>query len=927
MNPDEMNMSADETAEQPVDASQTGGQDPAVPAAEDAAREAAAQRERAEKTARTRDLVVARHARTELGQDADPTTEELQALILSADAEAQVSREYGERGETGPHLFRGVDGEHRLTVFGTAHVFESSGVSDLRRVFEEDSPDLVFREGTADFSFDPALSDEQVLERYGEQVYFERLARAKGIEVRSWDVPWVETMRDVLQRGHAPDAIVAWMMSQGTKHILKQGKVPSRETLADVLKVVCTPVMVEALQRDTGVSLDVNQLDLDRIAQEYLGKPLAQLDFETVEAHANPWQRGPTNDILRRMNELRDARAIALIAEAKRAGRRAFVLAGGDHVLAWQPALEALYPQHEFRTLESGAEERLSPELRHAFLSTWSEVISGKVPDARVVEASGSFIGTVRHLFQAELDGHLENLAAQQGIELPPLPSLPPEATAEAQLDFVRALTTRIHVAQNGNNACFTPRLSRELNGMDCSMSTWVMQHELRKVGIEVTWGSPVGHAIGIVTLRNGEQYYADGQGGFVERISAEARPLPDGGSVLDITNWRDIQGRRPSFFPRYVFVTPDGDVAATVANIDSMLYKQHLEPITEAQRQERGAEDVRIVEQLQPYAQRVQDALRPYATDERDHEGNELSPLNRVLEVVFPAANAVYQRPEFIEDESRMSMDFHRARELLGERMVFGPEAVRAAFGIELKPEDVPPIPYSREQLERARESGEVLVLRIDRDAEGRSLTPQCMYELSSARSTPAFSEASGAVQDAIDLDMEFFTREAPRAGWVLVRAGEMSGTRHLSYDAQAALIRKDGDALRRELERIPQTWDRYGILPEQRPPVPTLEELHAAMTALPDGAELPSAADVVYDFLLRRATTGELLITDMSVATRSRVQELPAIDEPERPIDVGLSDRDGIAFHWRRSMDFGRPGVTKPGAVPGIPIGYIQH
>lgn len=323
---------------------------------EGTARETAARRERQEKVARARDISDARRVRAELGHAIDPTTEELQSLILSADAEAQVSREFGERGETGPHLFRGVDGEQRLTVFGTAHVFDRAEVGDLRRAFEEASPDLVLREGTVDFAIDPTLSDEQVLERYGEQVYLERLARAKGIEVRSWDVPWEETMRDAIAHGHAPEVIVAWMMAQGTKHLLKQGRVPSREALAEILKVVRSPAVVEALRRDTGFEFDPDRFDLDRIAREHLGKPLAELDFDTAEAHANPWQRGPTNDVLRRMNELRDARAIALIAEAKRAGKHAFVLAGGDHVLAWQPALEALYPQHEFETFaESSA--------------------------------------------------------------------------------------------------------------------------------------------------------------------------------------------------------------------------------------------------------------------------------------------------------------------------------------------------------------------------------------------------------------------------------------------------------------------------------------------------------------------------------------------------------------------------------------------
>lgn len=620
-------------------------------------REVAARRERLEKTARARDIVDARRMRVELGQGAGPTIEELQSLILSADAEAQISRELGERGETGPHLFRGVDGEQRLTVFGTAHVFDRAEVGDLRRAFEEASPDFVLREGTVDFTIDPALSDEQVLERYGEQVYLERLAHAKGIEVRSWDVPWEETMRDAIAHGHAPDAIVAWMMAQGTKHLLKQGRVPSRETLADILKVVRTPAVVEALRRDTGFEFDPDRLDLDRIGREHLGKSLAELDFDTAEAHASPWQRGPTNDVLRRMNELRDARAITMIAEAKRDGRRSFVLAGGDHVLAWQPALEALYPQHEFETLaEPRAMEIAVPvEIQRSIFRVWSEVVSGRSFEGDLPTSPEQLTTTLRGMVDGELDGHLELLAQRQGKELPPLPELRDGASPEEQLAFVRVLTERIYAVQNENNACFTPRLSRDLNGMDCSMSTWVMQYELAKTDIQFEWGSPVGHAIGIVTLRNGERYYADGQGGFVEHIDTVERALPSGGLVIEIANWQEIQEQRPSFFPRYVFVMPNGDVESTIANVDSMLYKQHLGSITDAQRQELGQENARIVEQLQPYALSVQDALRPFATGERDGDGHEVSPLNRILEAVFPASDAMYQRPEFHADESRM--------------------------------------------------------------------------------------------------------------------------------------------------------------------------------------------------------------------------------------------------------------------------------
>ena len=44
------------------------------------------------------------------------------------------------------------------------------------------------------------------------------------------------------------------------------------------------------------------------------------------------------------------------------------------------------------------------------------------------------------------------------------------------------------------------------------------------------------------------------------------------------------------------------------------------------------------------------------------------------------------------------------------------GPEAIKAAFGVELSPEEIPPIKFTKEQLERARDLGQFLVLRLDK-------------------------------------------------------------------------------------------------------------------------------------------------------------------------------------------------------------------
>ncbi len=304
-------------------------------------------------------------------------------------------------------------------------------------------------------------------------------------------------------------------------------------------------------------------------------------------------------------------------------------------------------------------ERAISPELRRTFFAAWSEVVSGREPDGEPPVSNKELHKKLIELIDRELEGHLALLAKQQNKELPPLIELRAEATPAEQLSYVQQVTARVHAVQNGNNACITPRLSRELNGMDCSMSTWAMRHELtqpsaQRAGITFAWGAPTGHSVGIVTLSDGETFYADGQGGFVEKIDVGVRQISDESKVFDIQNWEEIQSRHSAFFPRYVFSGQTIGVAATIGNVDSMLYKQYLGPITDDVRKKYG-EDALIVEQLQPYARATQEKLRAVASHKNDADGNEISPLNEVLDMIRPENERMHASEEYRVDTERL--------------------------------------------------------------------------------------------------------------------------------------------------------------------------------------------------------------------------------------------------------------------------------
>lgn len=83
-------------------------------------------------------------------------------------------------------------------------------------------------------------------------------------------------------------------------------------------------------------------------------------------------------------------------------------------------------------------------------------------------------------------------------------------------------------------------------------------------------------------------------------------------------------------------------------------------------------------------------------------------------------------------EDGVETSID--QAREIMGADF-YGPEEIANTFGIELKKEEIPGIPYNPEDLVKAAKLGEKLILRISHDSEGNPMTMQRMNQIMDPR------------------------------------------------------------------------------------------------------------------------------------------------------------------------------------------------
>ena len=125
------------------------------------------------------------------------------------------------------------------------------------------------------------------------------------------------------------------------------------------------------------------------------------------------------------------------------------------------------------------------------------------------------------------------------------------------------------------------------------------------------------------------------------------------------------------------------------------------------------------------------------------------------------------------IEGTLQEQMDM--AKEVMGEEF-FGFQEVKKAFGIEINPEGIPEIPFSREELEKAKELNQFLVLRINMASDGKPLTLQKINEILKGKVSDGSKllyadDGTGKIKsDSWYKDEGFSKVDKPKLAWALV-------------------------------------------------------------------------------------------------------------------------------------------------------------
>ena len=120
-----------------------------------------------------------------------------------------------------------------------------------------------------------------------------------------------------------------------------------------------------------------------------------------------------------------------------------------------------------------------------------------------------------------------------------------------------------------------------------------------------------------------------------------------------------------------------------------------------------------------------------------------------------------------------------------------FGPQEIRAVFGFELPADKIPGITYTKEQLEQAKAEGMMLVLFVDTDAQGNSLSAQRMRELTEPLYASAPDKGKLLHDTSWYKDEAFYTTENPERRWRLVSKEPLPNTTSKTYANQTKELR----------------------------------------------------------------------------------------------------------------------------------------
>lgn len=157
------------------------------------------------------------------------------------------------------------------------------------------------------------------------------------------------------------------------------------------------------------------------------------------------------------------------------------------------------------------------------------------------------------------------------------------------------------------------------------------------------------------------------------------------------------------------------------------------------------------------------------------------LSGKMRPISIVSPQ-----EKPE--KGGASLGPNLERAKRIFGADFL-GPQAIEKAFGIKVASSELPSIPFTEEELLKAKDLGQFLILRIGKFSNGDFLSMQNM-----ANRLRAQFQAAGKGKILYNTDWykdeTFYTTEVPKTRWALVSKTVIPGSSGKNYLEQTQAL-----------------------------------------------------------------------------------------------------------------------------------------
>ena len=165
-------------------------------------------------------------------------------------------------------------------------------------------------------------------------------------------------------------------------------------------------------------------------------------------------------------------------------------------------------------------------------------------------------------------------------------------------------------------------------------------------------------------------------------------------------------------------------------------------------------------------------------------------SQLSELLKTgnIRPVNSAPRQEIRITSEEAAF---FEQVREIF-ESDYLGPDAVERAFGIRLN--DIPEIPYNMDELKRAKELGQLLILRVDKFNNGDPITMRRLMVY--LQNKMNIKQKDLDIKDKITYDyfgnkgLPFYDTQTPTTRWALVSKRIIPGSANMDYLEQTELL-----------------------------------------------------------------------------------------------------------------------------------------